>query len=59
MAQRYPRKFRGAAEKEAAQIIDDMRLVGINMTAIARQGIREKLREALTEEGKDLSSPAI
>jgi hypothetical protein len=45
-------QFRGAAEKEATQIVDQMRLGGINISELARQGLREKLREALSDEEK-------
>lgn len=45
-------QFRGEAEKEATQILDQMRLGGINISELARQGLREKLREALSDEEK-------
>lgn len=45
-------QFRGEAEKEATQIVDQMRLGGINISELARQGLREKLREALSDEEK-------
>ena len=45
-------QFRGETEKEAAQIVDQMRLGGINISELARQGIQEKLREVLSDEEK-------
>jgi hypothetical protein len=45
-------QFRGEAEKEATQVVDEMRLGGINISELARQGLREKLQEALSEEEK-------
>jgi hypothetical protein len=45
-------QFRGRAEKEASQIVDRMRLGGINISEIARQGLQEKLRETLSDEEK-------
>jgi len=45
-------QFRGAAEKEATQVVDQLRLGGINISELARQGLREKLREALSDEEK-------
>lgn len=45
-------QFRGAAEKEASNIVDDMRLGGINVSELAREGLQEKLREALSDEEK-------
>jgi ribosomal 50S subunit-associated protein YjgA (DUF615 family) len=45
-------QFRGESEKEATQVVDQMRLGGINISELARQGLREKLREALSDEEK-------
>lgn len=45
-------QFRGEAEKEATQVVDQIRLGGINISELARQGLREKLREALSDEEK-------
>ena len=45
-------QFRGEAEKEATQIVDQMRLGGINISELARQGLREKLQEALAHPDK-------
>ncbi len=45
-------QFRGKAEKEATHIVDQIRLGGINTSELARQGLREKLREALSDEEK-------
>jgi hypothetical protein len=45
-------QFRGEAEKEASQIVDEMRLGGINISELARQGLQQMLRETLSEEEK-------
>lgn len=45
-------QFRGEAEKEATQILDQMRLGGINVSELARRGLQEKLRETLSDEEK-------
>jgi hypothetical protein len=45
-------QFRGRAEKQASKIVDQMRLGGINISEIARQGLQEKLRETLSTEEK-------
>ncbi|GAB7019354.1 hypothetical protein [Halostagnicola bangensis] len=45
-------QFRGKTEKEATQIVDQMRLGGINTSELARQGLQEKLRETLSDEEK-------
>lgn len=45
-------QFRGETEKEATQIVDQMRLGGINISELARRGLREKLRETLSDEEK-------
>jgi hypothetical protein len=45
-------QFRGKTEKEASRIVDELRLGGINVSELARQGLREKLREALSDEEK-------
>ena len=45
-------QFRGAAEKEATEVVDQLRLGGINVSELARQGLRDKLREALSDEEK-------
>lgn len=45
-------QFRGKAEKEATQIVDQMRLGGINTSELARQGLQEKLQETLSDEEK-------
>jgi len=45
-------QFRGKAEKEATQVVDQMRLGGINISELARQGLEEKLRDALSDEEK-------
>ena len=45
-------QFRGKTEKEASQVVDQMRLGGINISELARQGLQEKLRETLSDEEK-------
>lgn len=45
-------QFRGEAEKEATQILDQMRLGGINISELARRGLQDKLRETLSDEEK-------
>ncbi len=45
-------QFRGKTEKEASQIVDQMRLGGINISELAREGLQEKLRETLSDEEK-------
>ena len=45
-------QFRGQSEKKATQIVDQMRLGGINISELARQGLQEKLREVLSDEEK-------
>lgn len=45
-------QFRGEAEKQAAQTVDEMRLGGVNISELARQGLREKMQEALSDEEK-------
>ncbi|SEL87596.1 hypothetical protein [Haloferax larsenii] len=43
-------QFRGADEKRASQRLSEMRLGGINISELAREGLKEKLREALSNE---------
>lgn len=45
-------QFRGEVEKEASQVVDELRLGGINISELARQGLQEKLQETLSEEEK-------
>jgi len=45
-------QFRGAAEKQASQVVDQMRLGGINISELAREGLKEKLQETLSDEEK-------
>lgn len=45
-------QFRGAAEKEASHVVDEMRLGGINVSELARQGLQTMLRETLSDEEK-------
>jgi len=39
----------GETEKQASQIVDQMRLGGVNLSELARLGLREKLRETLSD----------
>jgi hypothetical protein len=45
-------KFRVGAEKEAAEILDDLRVGGVNISQLAREGFEEKLREALSDDDR-------
>ena len=45
-------QFRGKTEKEASRLVDDIRLGGVNISELARQGLQEKLRETLSDEEK-------
>lgn len=45
-------QFRGADEKRASRILDEMRLGGVNISELARRGLQEKLRETLSDEEK-------
>lgn len=45
-------QFRGAEEKRATRVVDEMRLGGINVSELARRGLQEKLRETLSDEEK-------
>lgn len=45
-------QFRGKAEKAASKFVDEMRLGGVNISELAREGLREKLRETLSDEEK-------
>jgi len=45
-------KFRVGAEKEAAKILDELRVGGVNISQLAREGFEEKLREALSDDDR-------
>lgn len=45
-------QFRAGPEKEAAEVIDEMRLGGINVSELAREGLREMLRRTLSDEDR-------
>jgi len=45
-------KFRVGAEKEAAKILDEIRVGGVNISQLAREGFEEKLREALSDDDR-------
>lgn len=45
-------KFRVGAEKEAAKLLDSLRVGGLNISQLAREGFEEKLREAVSDEDK-------
>jgi len=40
----------GGEEKRASQLLSEMRLGGINISELAREGLKEKLREVLSNE---------
>lgn len=45
-------QFRGKTEKAASKVVDQIRLGGINVSELAREGLKEKLRETLSDEEK-------
>lgn len=45
-------QFRAGAEKKAAEVVDELRLGGINVSELAREGLREMLQRTLSEEDK-------
>lgn len=45
-------QFRGEAVKEASKVVDELRLGGVNISELAREGLQEKLRETLSDEEK-------
>lgn len=45
-------QFRGETEKKATQVVDQLRLGGINVSELARKGLRDTLRETLSDEEK-------
>lgn len=45
-------QFRGETEKAASKVVDQIRLGGINVSELAREGLKEKLRETLSDEEK-------
>lgn len=45
-------QFRAGSEKRAADVVDEMRLGGINVSELAREGLREMLRRTLSDEDK-------
>lgn len=45
-------QFRAGSEKRAAEVIDEMRLGGLNVSELAREGLREMLRRTLSDEDK-------
>lgn len=45
-------EFRAETEKKAAQVVDQLRVGGINISELARKGFRDNLRETLTDEEK-------
>lgn len=42
-------QFRAGAEKEAAELLDEIHLGGVNMSELARTGLVEMLRRSLDE----------
>lgn len=45
-------QFRAGVEKKAAEVLDDIRLGGINISELAREGLKEMLQRTLSEEDK-------
>ncbi len=45
-------KFRVGAEKEAVKILDELRVGGVNISQLAREGFQEKLREAVSDDDR-------
>ncbi len=45
-------EFRAETEEKAAQVVDQLRLGGINISELARKGLRDTLRETLSDEEK-------
>lgn len=45
-------QFRAGVEKKAAEVVDDIRLGGINVSELAREGLKEMLQRTLSEEDK-------
>lgn len=45
-------QFRGKTEKKATQVVEQLRLGGINVSELARKGLRDNLRATLSDEEK-------
>jgi hypothetical protein len=45
-------QFRAGTEKEAVKLVDELRLGGVNVSELAREGLQEMLRRTLSEEEK-------
>ena len=45
-------QFRASAEKSAAETLDSVHVGGVNVSELAREGLREMLRRVVTEEDK-------
>ena len=43
-------QFRAGAEKEAAELLDEIQLGGVNVSELARVGLVEMLRQSLDDE---------
>ena len=45
-------QFRAGAEKEAAELLDEIHIDGVNVSELARVGLVEMLRQSLDEQDK-------
>jgi hypothetical protein len=45
-------KFRVGAHKEAAELLDELHVGGVNISQLAREGFQEKLREAASDDDR-------
>lgn len=45
-------QFRAGAEKEAAELLDEIHIGGVNVSELARVGLVEMLRQSLDEQDK-------
>lgn len=45
-------QFRAGAEKEAATLLDEIHVGGINLSELAREGLTDMLRQVLTDEDR-------
>lgn len=45
-------QFRAGAEKEAATLLDEVHVGGINLSELAREGLIDMLRRVLTDEDR-------
>lgn len=45
-------QFRAGAEKEAAELLDEIRIGGVNVSELARVGLVEMLRQSMVDQDK-------